>query len=78
MRRTLALSKNADATCPDSTAIFLRIAAQAAIDEMEDGCAIKLVSPFWRVLHASDKITEKLTIDLRWIDTQRGLEGLDL
>ena len=78
MRRALAQSRNADATCPVSTAIFLRIAAQAAIDEMEDGCETELVSPFWRVLRASDKITEKLTIDRRWIDTQRGLEGLDL
>ena len=78
MRRALAQSRNADATCPVSTAIFLRIAAQAAIDEMEDGCETELVSPFWRVLRASDKITEKLTIDRRWIDTQRELEGLDL
>lgn len=78
MRRALAQSRNADATCPVSTAIFLRIAAQAAIDEMEDGCETELVSPFWRVLRASDKITERLTIDRRWIDTQRGLEGLDL
>ena len=78
MRRALAQSRNADATCPVSTAIFLRIAAQAAIDEMEDGRETELVSPFWRVLRASDKITERLTIDRRWIDTQRGLEGLDL
>ena len=78
MRRALAQSRNADATCPVSTAIFLRIAAQAAIDEMEDGYETELVSPFWRVLRASDKITERLTIDRRWIDTQRGLEGLDL
>ena len=78
MRRALAQSRNADATCPVSTAIFLRIAAQAAIDEMEDGCETELVSPFWRVLRASDKITERLTIDRRWIDTQIGLEGLDL
>ena len=78
MRRALAQSRNADATCPVSTAIFLRIAAQAAIDEMEDGCETELVSPFWQVLRASDKITERLTIDRRWIDTQRGLEGLDL
>ena len=78
MRRALAQSRNADATCPVSTGIFLRIAAQAAIDEMEDGCETELVSPFWRVLRASDKITERLTIDRRWIDTQRGLEGLDL
>ena len=77
MRRALAQSRNADATCPVSTATFLRIAAQAAIHEMEDGCAIQLVSPFLRVLRASDKITAKLSIDRQWIDTQRALEGLD-
>ena len=39
MREELAKSKDADATCPVSTAIFLRISAQAAIEEME-GCLL--------------------------------------
>ena len=77
MREDLARSRDADATCPVSTAIFLRISAQAAIDEMEGGRAKEDVAPFWRVLRASDKITSKLSIDRRWIDNQRALEGLD-
>ena len=78
MREDLAKRKDADATCPVSTAIFLRISAQAAIDELEGGRPIKDIAPFWRVLRASDKITAKLSIDRQWIDTQRALEGLDL
>ena len=77
MREDLAKRRDADATCPVSTAIFLRISAQAAIDELEGGRPIKDIAPFWRVLRASDKITAKLSIDRQWIDTQRGLEGLD-
>ena len=77
MREDLARSKDADATCPVSTAIFLRISAQAAIDELEGGRPVKDIAPFWRVLRASDKITAKLSIDRQWIDTQRVLEGLD-
>ena len=77
MREDLAESKDADATCPVSTAIFLRISAQAAIDEMEGGRAKEDIAPFWRVLRASDKIASKLSIDRQWIDTQRVLEDLD-
>ena len=77
MREDLARSRDADATCPVSTAIFLRISAQAAIDEMEGGRSKGDVSPFWRVLRASDRITSKLSIDRQWIETQRVLEGLD-
>ena len=77
MREDLAKSKDADATCPVSTAIFLRISAQATIDEIGGGRAKEDVAPFWRVLRASDKVTSKLSIDRQWIDTQRVLEGLD-
>ena len=77
MREDLAKRRDADATCPVSTAIFLRISAQAAIDELEGGRSKEDIAPFWRVLRASDKITAKLSIDRQWIDTQRALEGLD-
>ena len=46
MREDLARSRDADAICPVSTAIFLRISAQAAIDEMEGGRSKGDVSPF--------------------------------
>ena len=76
LRNDLARKWQADATCPVSTAIFLRIAAQAAIDEMRAGKPPGQVSPFWRVIRGEDRIAKKLTVDSAWIDTQRRLEGI--
>lgn len=74
MRRELARAEQCDASCPVSTAIFIRIAAQAAIDELNDGKELEQVSPFWRLLSSKDKIAKKLTIDGQWIDQQRAAE----
>ena len=75
MRNELARQWKADATCPVSTAIFLRIAAQAAIDEMENGKSTDEVTPFWRILTGKDKVTGKLSIDAQWVDHQREVEA---
>ena len=74
LRNELARKWKADATCPVSTSIFIRIAAQAAIDELNDGKDISKVTPFWRLLTSDDKITKKLTIDAEWVDQQRASE----
>jgi hypothetical protein len=74
LRNELARKWKADAMCPVSTSIFIRIAAQAAIDEMEAGKSIDKVTPFWRLLTSEDKIAKKLTIDKSWIDKQRNSE----
>ena len=74
LRRELARRRKCDATCPVSTAIFIRISAQAAIDELEDGAPVSNITPFWRLLTSEDKIARKLTIDTQWIDMQRELE----
>ena len=76
MRKDLAREWKADATCPASTAIFLHIAAQAAIEEMDGGKPVSEVCPFWRVVLSSDKVAQKLTIDAQWIDLQRASEGI--
>lgn len=73
-RDTLAKRHQCDATCPVSTAIFLRIAAQAALDEIDGGEAAENVTPFWRVLSAEDKISAKLSIDRQWLTHRRSLE----
>lgn len=75
LRRELAKEHECDACCPVSTAIFLRIAAQAAIDEMASGVETENVTPFWRVLSSNDKIAKKLTIDGQWVDQQREIEA---
>ena len=74
MRRELARKENCDATCPVSSAIFIRISAQSAIDEIDEGKTTDEVAPFWRLLVSQDKISKKLTIDPEWIDTQRQSE----
>ncbi len=71
MRRDMARRRKCDASCPVSTAIFIRIAAQAAVDEMNAGKEMSEVSPFWRLLKSSDKITKKLSVDSAWVDQQR-------
>jgi hypothetical protein len=74
MRRELARRRKSDATCPVSSAIFIRISAQSAIDDLENGKNTSEVTPFWRLLTSKDKIARKLTIDPDWIDIQRESE----
>lgn len=71
LRKALANQHYADATCPVSTSIFIRIVAQAAIDELEEGKGISEVTPFWRVLTSEDKLTKKLTMDVNRVDELR-------
>ena len=71
LRNDMAKAEGCDATCPVSTAIFIRIAAEAAIEQMKDGVTPAEVSPFWRLLAPGDKVTKKLPVDPNWIAQQR-------
>ncbi len=75
MRNEIARRRRCDAMCPVSTAIFVRIAAEVAIEEMNAGAKLLEVIPFWRLLAGSDKIAKRLPIDSAWIDRQRDLEA---
>jgi hypothetical protein len=75
MRRELARKNDCDATCPVSTAIFLRISAEAAIEQMNAGKTVNDVSPFWRVIEPQSIIAGKLPIDSKWIAHQRELDA---
>ena len=75
LRNELARRNKCDAMCPVSTSIFIRMVAEAAIEEMAEGKTVSDVSPFWRVLESEDKITKKLPIDPDWLDQQRSLES---
>ena len=74
MRKEMARRRKCDASCPVSTSIFIRISAQAAIDELNQGKTMEEVTPFWRVLEPDDKISKKLNIDSEWIQFQRESE----
>jgi hypothetical protein len=74
MRNELARKNQCDATCPVSTAIFVRMIAEASIEQMAEGKAISELTPFWRLLEPDSKIAQKLSIDSQWIAHQRELE----
>jgi hypothetical protein len=74
LRNQLARRNQCDAMCPVSTAIFLRIAAEYAIEQMDAGIPVDKVIPFWRVIEPGDKIAKRLSIPKDWIERQRSLE----
>jgi hypothetical protein len=74
MRRELARQNKCDATCPVSTAIFMRISAQAAIEQMNTGTVTADITPFWRVIEPQSTVASKLTVDSQWIAQMRESE----
>lgn len=75
IREALAQAHECAGTCPMSTSIFIRMVAEAALEDLADGKPVSEVSPFWRVISSQDKITQRLKIDPAWIDEQRQMEA---
>lgn len=76
MRADLAQQHAADGTCPVSTAIFLRVVAEAALEQLEKGSTVERITPFWRVVDPSDKVAKKLTCGPEFVRAQRVREGI--
>lgn len=58
LRRKLAADFEADLTCPLTTGIFVRIAAEAAEEDREQGR--KRITPYWRVVKDDGSFNPKL------------------
>jgi hypothetical protein len=71
LRRELAAAHGADAACPVSTAIFLRIVAESAWDEIEAGVPVTEVARFWRVIDPKSPLAKKRRAGGAWIEQQR-------
>lgn len=76
LRRELARRHGCDATCPVSTAIFLRMVAEAAWEEVQRGTPATQVAPFWRVVEPDSALARKLSVDADWLRARREEEGL--
>lgn len=74
MRRDLAKKNKADATCPVSTAIFLRSVAEVSLKQMAEGIPSNQVTPFWRIIDPGTPIAKRLGLDADWIAAQRTME----
>jgi hypothetical protein len=75
MRRDLAKRNKADATCPVSTAIFLRSVTEISLKHLREGAKREDVTPFWRIITPGTPIAKRLAIDPEWIEHQRALEA---
>ena len=78
LRNDLAIEHMADVTCPVTTGIFLRIVAEAASEQFEQGKSIGRITPFWRVIDEKMPLAKKLTFGTKLIREQRKKEKLDI
>ena len=76
IREDLAAEYHAEITCPLTTGIFLRIAAEAAYEEFEKGKSINKITPFWRVIDEKSNTGKKLSFGTNFLKDQRKKEGL--
>lgn len=77
MRNELARRNGASATCPVTTAIFLRVVAEVALDDLRAGKPRDEVVPFWRVVAPGSKVALRLTCDATMIADFRASEASD-
>ena len=75
MRQALAKKHKADATCPVTTGLFLRIVAEAAFEEFSQGKAVNKLTPFWRVIANDSALAKKLSTDTGQLEYFKKLTG---
>jgi len=61
LRNELARKAGANAMCPVTTAIYLRVVAEVALRDLEEGKQLDEVVPFWRVVTPDSKVAKKLS-----------------
>lgn len=76
IRKDLASKFGAEMTCPITTGIFVRIAAEAAYEEFQEGMPIEKITPFWRVISETSPAAKKLTFGTEFLNKQRKKEGI--
>jgi hypothetical protein len=75
LRSDLARRAKADAMCPVTTSIYLRVVAELALDELEAGKPMDEVVPFWRVIEPKDKLAAKLSCGAERIEHLRAFDA---
>lgn len=78
LRNELARQNHADATCPVTTAIFLKIVAEVALDDLDAGLPETAVVPFWRVVEPNTPLARRLSCGSERIARLRTAEAADV
>lgn len=76
IRKDLAAEYRADYTCPVTTGIFLRIVAEAAYEQFQQGKTLSKITPFWRAISPDSPTAQKLTFGTDFLIKQRKKESL--
>jgi hypothetical protein len=74
MRETFAKQMSADAACPTSSSIFLRIVAEATLEEIASGKKLAEATPFWRIVEPASPLAQKLSCGPDFVEHMRTLE----
>ena len=75
MRADLAMRHRARVACPTSSGIFVRIVAEAALEDMTDGKPIEKITPFWRLVDPASPAASKISCGPRFIVERRAAEA---
>jgi len=73
IREKLAKEFKVNVTCPITTGIFVRIAAEAAEEDLRNGK--KQITPYWRVIKGDGSLNEKLPGGVETQATRLNKEG---
>ncbi|MBK1658699.1 hypothetical protein [Paracraurococcus ruber] len=73
LRAELAREHGADATCPASTGIFLRIIAERALERLAAGDPDP--APFWRVVAPASPLAAKLSCGAEFLSARRAADA---
>jgi hypothetical protein len=76
IRKDLAAEHNAEVTCPLTTGIFVRIAAEAAYEQYQKGTPLSRITPFWRAIDEKSPTAKKLTFGTELLREQRRKEKI--
>ena len=76
IRKDLAVEHCADVTCPLTTGIFIRIVAEAAYEQYQQGTPLNKITPFWRVINEKSPTAKKLTFGKELLVEQQKKEGI--
>ncbi len=61
LRNEMARKAKAQAMCPVTTAIYLKVVAEVALTDLAEGKPLDSVIPFWRVVTPESKVAKRLS-----------------
>jgi hypothetical protein len=78
LRSDLAHRAKADAMCPVTTSIFLKVVSEVSLADLAAGKPMTEVVPFWRIIEPTSKLASKISCGRDGIEHYLRLDGYEL